>query len=283
LGRIHLFELEDQPWLPALLRSFGTDVLQFNQTFVDQSEPLAAPLARLARGTRSRRFVDLCSGSSGPWARLLEHLPGAGCDLPVVLTDLYPVDGVADRLPPELGDRVSCHAQPVDATAVPGELDGVRTLFNGFHHFRPATARAILQDAVDDGQPIAVAEFVARSPLAMIGIALAALVVTPIVTLAIRPFRFSRLLFTYIVPIVPLLVLWDGLVSCLRVYSPRELDSLVEGLDAEGWRFEVEQLRNPSGPIPITLLIGWPPQPGDQRAHDESPAPPSPMRASDTP
>ncbi len=257
---MHLFEFEDQPWFPALWRGFGTDVLRFNQTIVDQSSPLAAPLAELARSAGARRFVDLCSGSSGPWTRLVDHLAEAGCDLPVLLTDLYPNETSRGDDDDDMSDgRIAHHEAPVDATDVPNDLDGVRTLFNGFHHFRPEAARQILQDAVDDGQPIAVAEMVARSPLAMLGIVIAGLIVTPIVTLAIRPFRWSRLLFTYVIPVVPLLVLWDGLVSCLRVYSPRELDALVSGLDAEGWRFETARLKNPSGPIPITLLIGWPP------------------------
>lgn len=234
-------------------------MLRFNQTVVDQSVPLAEPLAELAQRSGARRFVDLCSGSSGPWPKLVGHLSAIGCELPVLLTDLYPNASASEREVAASEGRIAHHDAPVDAADVPSELDGVRTLFNGFHHFRPAAARKILQDAVDDGQPIVVAEMVARSPLAMLGIVLAALVVTPLVTLAIRPFRWSRLLFTYLVPVVPLLVLWDGLVSCLRVYSPPELEELVAGLDADGWRFETALLDNPAGPIPITLLTGSPP------------------------
>jgi hypothetical protein len=32
----------------------------------------------------------------------------------------------------------------------------------------------------------------------------------------IRPFRWSRLLWTYVVPIIPAVLLFDGIVSCLR-------------------------------------------------------------------
>lgn len=258
MGRLQLFEFEDQAWFPALWRSFATDFLQFSQTVVDQSVPLAEPFARLAEGAGARRFVDLCSGSSGPWSRLIRHLSAAGCDLPVVLTDLHPTHAVFEREVARSGGRIVGHTGPVDARDVPSDLEGVRTLLNGFHHFEPAVARAILQNAVDAGQPIAVAEFVARSPVAVLGVLFAALIVTPLATLAIRPFRSSRLFFTYVVPVVPLIVLWDGVVSCLRVYSPRELDALIAGLEAPGWRFEVTQLDNPKAPIPITLLVGAP-------------------------
>ena len=51
----------------------------------------------------------------------------------------------------------------MDATHVPRELAGLRTLFNGFHHFRPLDATAILADAVRARQPIAIFEASRRS------------------------------------------------------------------------------------------------------------------------
>ena len=35
----------------------------------------------------------------------------------------------------------------------------------------------------------------------------------PDATPFVRPFRWSRLLFTYVIPLIPLLVLFDGTVS----------------------------------------------------------------------
>ena len=44
---------------------------------------------------------------------------------------------------------------------------------------------------------------------------------------ACPPFRWSRLLWTYLVPVIPLVLLFDGIVSCLRSYRPDELLKLV--------------------------------------------------------
>jgi hypothetical protein len=49
-------------------------------------------------------------------------------------------------------------ATPVDATNVPADLDCVRTMFNGFHHFAPDAAGAILADAVAKRGAIAIVE-----------------------------------------------------------------------------------------------------------------------------
>ncbi len=78
-----------------------------------------------------------------------------------------------------------------------------------------------------------------------------------LVTPFIRPFRLSRLFWTYLIPIVPLYVLWDGAVSWLRTYSPQELQELVDGLDFNDYVWEIG--REAAFPRPsITYLIGYP-------------------------
>ena len=62
--------------------------------------------------------------------------------------------------------------------------------------------------------------------MAMLFSPIAVLLVTPF----IRPFRLRRLLFTYLLPILPFFVLWDGIVSCLRTYSVEEMEALVASL-----------------------------------------------------
>jgi hypothetical protein len=64
---------------------------------------------------------------------------------------------------------------------------------------------------------------------------LASLVLTPL----IRPFRLSRLLLTYALPLIPLLIAWDGTVSALRAYTPEELLALARSVPgAEGYTWE---------------------------------------------
>ncbi len=199
MGRLHLFEIEDQTWCPAVLRDAGTAYLT---RFVEQFHMLdgaADPIRALVASGGSHRVVDLGSGAGGP-ARLLLGL--VDDDVTVLCTDLFPSEPAlayaASLAPP---GRFAWHREPVDARDVPAELDGPRTQFNAIHHLPPA------------GVPFAV--------LAMVPF--------------LRPFRWEWLLFTYVIPLIPLLVLWDGMVSCLRVYSPDELRELVNGLDGFEW------------------------------------------------
>jgi len=252
LGRLHLFEIEDQAWCPAVLRDAGTAYLdRFTERFgllKGASQQIRAVVA----ASPEHRVVDLGSGAGGPARLLLELVDD---DVQVVCTDLFPNPSALDHsqaLAPE--GRFSWRKEPVDARDVPADLLGARTLFNAFHHLRADDARAVLADAVAKGQPIGVFEFVGRQPHAipgMMGVPFAVLAMVPF----LRPFRWAWIPLTYLVPVIPLFVFWDGLVSCLRVYSPAELRELVQGLDAFDWDIGTFPLPFPGHG---TYLVGTP-------------------------
>src|SRR5262249_52376700 len=150
---------------------------------------------------------------------------------------------------------ISYYMEPVDAANVPSALNGFRTMFTAFHHFRPEQARAVLADAVAKGEGIGVFECAQRNVLmflATLPTPLGVLIATPF----IRPFRWSRLLWTYLIPALPVVLLWDSMVSILRVYNEAELRSLTSGLSAYEW--DVGRVRIRSLPVWVTYMIGIP-------------------------
>jgi hypothetical protein len=73
-----------------------------------------------------------------------------------------------------------------------------------------------------------------------------------------QPFRLSRLIFTYLLPIIPLCTIWDGSVSLLRMYSTDELLGLAHSADPAGlFEWQAGKKRHWWGPE-VTYLIGWP-------------------------
>ena len=77
-----------------------------------------------------------------------------------------------------------------------------------------------------------------------------------IATPFMRPFLCRRLLWTYLVPLVPLTCFWDGLVSQLRAYTPAELGQL--GAGAAGMRWTVGEVRTGRGRGTLTYMTGVP-------------------------
>ena len=74
----------------------------------------------------------------------------------------------------------------------------------------------------------------------------------------IKPFRLSRLFWTYLIPLVPLATIWDGMVSFLRVYSVGELGELVEPLRTPGYTWEIGQASTGTPLFVFTYLVGYP-------------------------
>jgi hypothetical protein len=260
MARIHAFELEDQAWFPGLIRQYMTDFLSHMGGWSKLPYlPFTERLARALEQTGDERVVDLCSGGGGPAVQIARDLAERlARPVGVVLTDLYPSPSRLEHARATLPDWVELETRPIDAQAVPEDLQGCRLVCNGFHHLKPEQARACLLDAVQKRRGVAVVELAHRSPISMLQIVLgmsALLAVTPF----IKPFRWSRLLLTYALPVVPICTLWDGIVSCLRVYDPEELRGLVSGLPENDYAWDCGRLPIPRVPAQLTYLIGAPP------------------------
>ena len=259
MERVQLFEFEDLPWFPQVVRECMTDFLSFlGQRGRAVYGGFAARLADALRATGDDTLLDLCSGGGGPALTIAELLrEQLDARLHVVLTDLYPNLPRLERARAEGRGQVTFHGSPVDATAVPASLPGFRLICNAFHHLPPDRARQCLADAVQQRRGIALVEMVDRSATSVFGVTFGTstmLAVTPF----IRPLRASRLFLTYVVPVVPLCTWWDGVVSCLRAYSPEELTRLVVALPENDYVWDIDRLPVPGAPTSLVYLIGRP-------------------------
>ncbi|HTM01937.1 MAG TPA: hypothetical protein VL173_00415 [Vicinamibacterales bacterium] len=254
MRRRQLIEIEDLAWCPRTIRDGGTEWLAFLGSVSGAFTSALGPIRRALNATGTNVVVDLCSGAGGPMHALAPALCREG--IRIVLSDLYP--NVWAFVAARQAAGVEFCTEPVDATRVPRSLTGVRTMFNAFHHFDVAQATAVLADAVAAGQAIAIFEGATTRALGLIVMPAqipAILLMTPFV----RPFRWSRLLFTYVLPLIPLLVLFDGTVSFLRLYTRPELEDVVAATRGhEQFDWEIGSLRVRGLPAHVSYLLGIP-------------------------
>jgi hypothetical protein len=216
MHRRQLIEIHEQRWCPDSLRDTVTDTLQFVWNLVDCYEPIVPRLRRALLETGTCQVVDLCSGGGGPWRRLVRNLEGEDrLPVDVCLTDRFPNLRAFEHSMRSSHTRFTFHPVPVDATRVPTDLEGFRTLFTCFHHFPRKEARAILQDAVKGRQGIGIFEAPKRDWLTILLVFFMPVMAFALVPF-IRPFRWSRLLWTFPVPVSPFVLWFDGVISCLR-------------------------------------------------------------------
>jgi hypothetical protein len=65
----------------------------------------------------------------------------------------------------------------------------------------------------------------------------------------IQPFRWSRLFWTDV-------VIFDGIVSCLRIYAPEEMMAMTNAVGGKAFSWEAGFEYPPRSAIPTPYLIG---------------------------
>jgi hypothetical protein len=257
MRRIQFIEIHDQSWFPASLRDQVTDDLQ---VLLNIGKPYGAILPHLGEGIEragADRVLDLCSGAGGPWPWLVDAIEREDKQqIQVQLSDKYPNTSAQERAK-RLSANLHYHSGPVDATRVPRELPGFRTLFTSFHHFPPQEACEILRDATASGRGIGVFEVPGRRPLTLLLLPLV-LIADILLVPFLSPFSLKRLAWRWLIPVIPLVLLFDGIVSCLRAYSPDELRGVIANLPDAGYTWKIGCRKRSLLSLPITYLIGYP-------------------------
>ena len=249
---LRLFEFEDLEWFPQPIRDAGTDFLRFMWEVGKTYMPIVPLLKKALLEARTYEIVDLGSGGGGPTVAIYQELLKTGLSVRLTLSDKFPNLQAFRYARQRTNGEIAFVDGPVDARAVPPHLTGFRTMFATLHHFPPDLVRGILQDALRQQSPIGIFDFAPFPSLLppswpLLANPLGVLLATPFV----RPFRWSRLFWTYVLPIVPLFFLWDVFVSGLRLYSVRKLEEIVNSLPPNDYVWHVGSQRQ------ITYLIGY--------------------------
>jgi len=236
LKRIHLFEIEDQSWFPNWLRDCMTKALNVMHSLVKTNKDLPELLAKVLKETNTTKIIDLCSGGGGPMVEAMDILKNKyGLNnIQLRMTDLYPHKEFAKQINSQNNNDLTYSTQPLDATNVPTTEKGLRTMICSFHHMRPEVAKKILRNAQEAQQPILIYEISDNSPPVFL-----TLITMPItffvclfVTLKVRPMTWQQIVFTYMIPIIPLCFAWDGAVSNARTYTIKDMNELLKDLQS---------------------------------------------------
>lgn len=255
MRRLELQEIHDHPAFPGFLRDLVTDAMQSLWEFANCYKAVLGRLLEAMEGAGAREVLDLCSGGGGPWLQLvrepeLRKIPGVS----VRLTDKYPNRLALERVQ-AASTLLSFEPSSVDATSIPNHLNGFRTFFSSFHHFGPEAAHRVLRDAMEHRRGVGIFEMPHRSPRTIFMICCIP-VLSWILAPTIRPFKWSRLFWIYLVPVIPFVLFYDGIVSCFRVYSHEELEQLVGPLTTPGYEWQIGEERSEF--LPVTYLLGYP-------------------------
>ena len=177
---------------------------------------------------------------------------------------MYPSPEMLKKFNSKTSDNISYLETSVDATNISSAPKGLKTMMNSFHHMRPAKARAILESAQRTHQPLLIYEMGDNNiplliwwlllPISLVLLIIMVLFMTPFV----KPLTWRQIVFTYLIPIIPICYAWDGQASLPRIYTLKDLELLLDGLGSENYRWEKGHAKKQNGKKQGTYLLGLP-------------------------
>lgn len=252
-----LFEFEDLDWFPDTIRESMTDYLRYLITTLNFYEPIIPLIIKGLKQTNSSQIVDLCSGGGGAIEQIQTNIvQQSDTEIKIILTDKFPNKNAFEFISSKTQGRISFSDTSVDASDVPVTLKGFRTIFSGFHHFNNQFAKSVLKNAVDARCGIGIFDGGNKNIFAVLAVLIFHPILFFVFTPFFKPFRFSRLLFTYLIPIIPICTVWDGVVSIIRLYKPTDLLKIAREVDNVNYFWEAGKKRSNLG-LNVTYLIGY--------------------------
>lgn len=254
-------EFHETKFCPAVLRDGLTDFLGFFVLYSHIYDPAFERIARLLLHSHEPRLTDLCAGGGIYDRMLVEKLRKSVGDEAIrcTLTDLYPNRNWA-RVKELSGNMVDFVASPLSAERAVAELPGVHLMFSALHHFSPEEITGLLRAGAAKRRTLAFFDYSRRELLSELLPVLLSPLLLWCVSVLVFPFSWKRLFFTYLIPVLPLLLLVDGFLSRMRSYTAAELEKIAHdaNLPAE-YQVMVEVLPVYCGAAKIHCLTARPP------------------------
>lgn len=266
MKRKQLFEFEDFTWFPDWLRNCMTNLIVVLQRMMGTNEVVSDLIEASIKGKNIDQIVDLGSGSGGSMPEVVRLLKKNGNrDIALLMTDLYPNKEAVKRFNSDTDESISYNAHSVDATNLENAPSGLKTMMNCFHHMRPEQAQKILKSAQDNNQPFLVYELAENKmpliiwwimlPLSLVILIVMTLFMTPFV----KPLTWKQIVFTYLIPIIPIFYAWDGQASMPRIYAMKDVDEMINNLEStSSYIWKQGHALNKNGKKTGTYILGMP-------------------------
>lgn len=266
MKRIELFEFEDFDWLPNVIRTSITNLIAVFHRWMGTADVIAGLIIELKSKCDFKQIVDIGSGSGGAMPDVIERVNERNPDQPMqlILTDLHPNPRFVAAINDQKLPYVHYHSTSIDASSINQAPKGLKTMIASFHHMKPEIAQQILLSAQRSGSPILIYEIAKNNvPVLIWGLLLPlSLSILIVMTLIMTPFvkrlSLAQVVFTYLIPIIPLIYAWDGQASLMRTYTFEDVETLLAGEPTSDYQWTIDDAKNAKGKTLGYRIMGYP-------------------------
>lgn len=246
---MRLFEFGDLKITPAIYRKYLREYLFFFYKIFGYYRLWLPYVSAFIIRTNKKVLMEHCSGDGRVLLLIESQLFGREFDeISYIQSDIRP-DFFAKKIN-QLNSKFHYIEKKVDATRCNDYNKHPKIFINSFHHFTREQALKILEKNLKNRNEVIILEYCRNSILGYLSMFISLPVI--FVTLPFRtdtkdlPMMF---LFTYALPLFPLMVLWDGIISCLRSYSNMELAKIIyeTGIEAKLTTYIKSSIGYPAG------------------------------------
>jgi hypothetical protein len=221
---MHLFEFMDQAWMPGSLRATLRDILECGNSwpFRGYYDWIVREVIRAANQQGCETVVELGAGTAPITRHLLQHAEAGS--LRMVVCDANPDFDVYRELERVSEGRIQPVFAPVDfAQPQQWPENSMLVLSATLHHVPPEYRGSVLNALRSSENPVLIFEPLRRTILSAFFVLLSLFpaILTPL-RFATRPEYGRRFLWCWLVPVAPLMFVWDGIVSCVRQWTDAE-------------------------------------------------------------
>lgn len=227
MKRKQVFQFSNQKWYPSFLKR---DMYEFMSWFVGKvnaAKPFLPVLEEVIGHTQTKTIINIDSKIGAGIETVLPLLPEG--------TEVINVNL----------EKFSTHNK------------GMYTFINSFHQLDEKKATYYLTQIADSGNSVAVLEGNNDSLWQVVGMTIFVPLTVILSAPFVQPFRITRLIFTYMIPILPVITMLDGFLALFKLYNPNDLNELVSNIPVKSYVWKSGKADNGRGGK-IIYLMGYP-------------------------
>ncbi len=254
---MRLFEFGDLDVIPDYYHVYLRNYLTFFYKLFGYYKLWVPAFSEFIREVDSRKFMECCSGAGEALKLVASELDKKEFeDIEFLLSDIKPHPEFVKKINQSNDLSFRYIDKAIDVTKIEDDFNYPKIFINSFHHLSVEQVEKIFKVNFDQGNEIIVMEYVRNTLMGYLS-----MLMGPIIVFLTLPFvvRLKHLplmaIFTYLIPLFPLMMLWDGCVSCLHEYSEKKLTQIVRRLNYSNVNIKASIKRNLFYPAGVSVII----------------------------
>lgn len=254
--RIQSFEFGDLPKIPKFYHNFLRTLMSRLYELFKIHQLWIPHILAFCKENESTVIMDPCAGS-GKVNQLIESEIQKDVNIQFILSDIMTdrAPMFADHINGLRNKRLQYISHSIDFLKSQNEYKQPKMFINSFHHFTNDQVIEILKASSQNSSNLLILEYCRKTFMSFISMILGpfiAMILFPIVVK--KNDLIETFIFMYLIPIIPMMLLWDGVISSLRTYDKDDIENLLKRAGIDNYEITYSSGRSLLYPSGVTAM-----------------------------